>query len=258
MRRYSRNTEPYQIEENLLRLADLMIQAVFPSRMSLKDFKKLLYAIQHHERKPELKTNKGRPKKFSDELLNEASTKVKTVLLNETNGRISLLRFISTYLPILDYPPDIRTSLNKQEINLAEARSLSRINSKSIGHKYQSKPVEIRKELLAAHLKRKDTQSELHRRVLEKLSTTPKAVAAQVTTQVINLEDRTDEFLELSEYDTTHLLWEEIKGFVYLAREIDMNLINETQIEELLNDIDGIKFKLKKYGTQKEIKVIKF
>lgn len=258
MRRYLRNNEPYQSEENLLDLIDHLKAVVFPNGIGLNDFKKLLYAVQHHERKKDNKSISGRKKKYSDEFLTSAATKLKTVLLNQTNGRISLLRFISTYLPILDYPRDIRTALNRQQINLAEARSLHRINSKSVGQKYKRKPVEIRQEILAGHLKRKDPQAELERRVIEKLSTTPKAQAAQVTNQVIVLEDRQDELLEFSEFDSTHLLWEQIKRLVYLARELDIDLINESQLDELLTDLDSLQFKLKKYGTIQEIKIIKF
>lgn len=248
MRRHLRNLEPYQTEEILLQLIEEMKAAVFPAGTSLVDFKKLLYAIQHHERKPELKSKSGRRKKFADDFLITSATKLKSILYSQTNGRISLLRFVSTFLPILDYPRDIRTALNKKEINLAEARSLARINPKNLGQKFKSKPVEIRKELLTSHLKRKDTQAELEKRIKEKLSTTPKVEAAKVTLQVMILEERHDELLEFTEFDTEHLLWEEIKALVYLAREIDPSLMTDPQTVELLNDLDSIKIKLRKYG----------
>lgn len=256
MRRHLRNQDPYQTEEYLRELIEEMKLSVFPADTSLADFKKLLYAIQHHERKPELKSKSGRRKKFSDEFLMSSAAKLKSILYSRTNGRISLLRFISTFLPLIDYPKDIRIALNKQEINLAEARSLARINSKNLGQKYKSKPVEIRKELLANHLKRKDTQAELERRVMEKLSLTPKVEAAKVTSQVIVMEDRHDELLEFSEFDTEHLLWEEIKALVYLAREIDSSLLTDQQTVEILNDLDSLKLKLRKYGEVKSIKTI--
>lgn len=251
-----RNQEPYQTEEKLLELIEEMKLSVFPAEASLVDFKKLLYAIQHHARKPELKSKSGRRKKFADDFLITSASKLKSILYARTSGRISLLRFISTFLPLLDYPKDIRTSLNKHEINLAEARSLARINSRNLGLKYKSKPVEIRKELLVNHLKRKDTQAELERRVSEKLSSTPKIEAAKVTSQVIVMEDRYDELLEFSEFDTEHLLWEEIKALVYLAREIDPSLMTDHQTIEVLNDLDSIKLKLRKYGGTKAIKTI--
>lgn len=256
MRRYLRNQEPYQVEENLLKLLEEMKLAIYPAGISLADFKTLLYAIQHHERKPEIKSKSGRRKKYSDDFLLSSATKLKSILYTRTNGRIPLLRFVSTFLPILDYPRDIRTALNKQEINLAEAGSLARINSKNLGLKYKSKPVEIRKELLAGHLKRKDTQAALERRVSEKLSSTPKVEAAKVTSQIILLEDRHDELLEFSEFDTEHLLWEEIKALVYLAREIDPSLMTDEQTVEVLNELDSVKLKLRRYCEVKEIKQI--
>lgn len=247
MRRHLRNQDPYQTEENVGELIEEMKLSVFPAGSSLGDFKKLLYAIQHHERKPELKSKSGRRKKFSDEFLMSSAAKLKSILYSRTNGRISLLRFISTFLPILDYPKDIKNALNKQEINLAEARSLARINSKNLGFKYKPKPVNIRKELLSSHLKRKDTQAKLERRVSEKLSSTPKVEAAKVTSQVISLEDRHDELLEFSEFNTEHLLWEEIKALVYLARDIDPSLMTDDQTIEILNDLDSLKIKLLKF-----------
>lgn len=253
MRRHLRNQEPYQKEENLLELLEKMKEALFPAGANIEEFKKLLFAIQHHERKPELKSKSGRRKNFSDDFLVNSATKVKSILYVRTSGRISLLRFVSTFLPILDYPRDIRSALNKYEINLVEARSLARINSKNLGQKYKSKPVEIRKELLRNHLKRNDSQTELERRVDEKLSSTPKVEAAKVTSQVIVLEDRFDELLEFSEFDTEHLLWEEIKALVYLAREIDPSRMTDPQTVELLNDLDSVKLKLSKYGRIKEI-----
>lgn len=256
MRRHLRNKEPYQTEESLLELIEEMKLSVLPVGSTLADFKRLLFAVQHHERKPELKSKSGRRKRFSDEFLISSAAKLKSILYARTGGRISLLRFVSTFLPILDYPRDIRTLLNKYEINLIEARSLARINSKNLGQKYQSKPVEIRKELLKSHLKRNDTQAALERRVNEKLSSTPKVEAAKVTSQVIVLEERFDLLLEFSEFDTEHLLWEEIKALVYLAREIDTSLMTDEQTVEVLNELDSVKLKLRRYGEVKEIKQI--
>lgn len=246
------------MEEKLSELIEEMQAAVFPVGTSLSEFKKLLFAVQHHERKGELKSKSGRRKKFSDEFLISASLKLKSILQVHTQGRISLLRFVSTFLPILDYPRDIRTALNKYQINLSEARSLARLNSKNLGQKYKSKPVEIRKDLLNKHLKLRDTQAELDRKVTEKLASTPKVEAAKVTTQVIVLENLHDELLEFTEFDTTHLLWEQIKRLVYLAREIDVEIINESQLDELLNDLELLEFKLRKFRPLPSKDVIKF
>lgn len=248
MRRSQRNIDHYQTEENLHGLLEKMQNAVYPQGVLFDDFKKLLYAIQYAARRKPLKESKsGRKARFDDAFLQSSSNKIKSVLQNETGGRISLLRFVSTYLPLLEYPKDIKAALNLYRINLEEARSLARINSKNLGTTAKKKPSDIRKELLNSHLKRKDTQSGLARKIVEKIRLTPKAQAAAATALVLSLEEKTDELLEFSEFDTEHLLWEEIKSFIYLAREIDTNLIDDFALHDILKNLDNLKLSLLKF-----------
>ena len=247
MRRYRRNFDPYQAQERFDELFGLMKTAVYPNGTSDGDFKKLLYAIEYAERHPAKESKSGRRARFDATFLFNASLKIKTVLQNETGGRISLMRFITTYLSIPNYSHDIRAALDDYKINLEEARLLARINRDTLGAAVKRNPSEIRKEIIDSHIKRQGTQAELKKRVDERLNTTPKKQAANVAANVALIDSNFDELLEFNEFDTEHLLWEEIKGLVYLMREVDSFLVDDETTEQVLKDLDSIKLRLMKF-----------
>lgn len=230
-----------------------MKTSVYPDGVTDKEFKKLLFAVQYAERFPSKNSKIGRRARFHETFLFDSALKLKTILHNETHARISLLRFISTYLPIIDYPPDLQTALDKFQINLEEARILARINPSSLGLAAKRKPAEIRRELIESHLKRQGTQAELRIRVLEKLNITPKRQAAHVAANITQLDREIDKLLEFNEFDTEHLLWEEIKGLVFLMREIDPSMLNDETTDDLLNNLDALKLKLLKYRKSEDL-----
>lgn len=185
--------------------------------------------------------------RFDATFLFNTSLKIKSVLQNETGGRISLMRFITTYLSIPNYPLDIQKALDDYKINLEEARLLARINRATLGATVKRKPSEVRREIIDSHLKRLGTQLELKKRVDERLKTTPKGQARNVGANVALLDASVDELLEFDESDTEHLLWEEIKGLVYLMREVDSSIIDDETTEQILGDLDSIKLRLLKF-----------
>ena len=224
-----------------------MKTAVYPNGISDGDFKKLLYAIQYAERHPAKESKSGRRAQFNATFLFNASLKIKTVLQNETGGRISLMRFIITYLSIPNYPHDIQKALDDYKINLEEARLLARINRDTLGAAVKRKPSEIRKEIIDSHLKRQGTQAELKKRVDERLNMTPRKQAQNVAANVALINSNFDELLEFNEFDTEHLLWEEIKGLVYLMREVESAAVDDETTEQVLKDLDSIKLRLMKF-----------
>ena len=168
MRRHQRHIDHYQTQEKFFDIFERIKIAVYPKGVSDEDFRKLLYAIQYAERHPEKESNSGRRARFDATFLFNSSLKIKSVLQNETGGRISLARFITTYLPIPNYPHDIQTALNNHKINLEEARILARINREALGDAVKRKPSEIRREIIDSHIKRLGTQLELKKRVDER------------------------------------------------------------------------------------------
>ena len=247
MRRYRRNLDQYQTQEKFNELFELMKIAVYPNGIADDDFKKLLYAIQYAERHPAKESKSRRRARFDATFLFNSSLKIKSILQNQTGERISLPRFVTTYLSIPNYPHDIRAALDDYKINLEEARILARINRETLGETVKRKPSEIRKEIIDSHLKRQGTQIELKRRVDERLKITPKGQARNVAANVALLDADVDELLEFDESDTEHLLWEEIKGLVYLMREVDSSKIDDEATEQILGDLDSIKLKLLKF-----------
>ena len=247
MRRYRRNLDPYQIREKFDELFELMKTTVYPKGVSEEEFKKLLYAIQYAERFPAKESKSGRRARFDATFLFNSSLKIKSVLQNETGGRISLLRFVTTYISIPNYPSDIQKALDDYKINLEEARVLARINRSTLGEMVKRKPSEIRKEIIDSHIKRQGTQAELKKRVDERLNTTPRKQAANVAANVAIIDSNFDELLEFNEFDTEHLLWEEIKGLVYLMREVDSAAVEDETTEQVLKDLDSVKLRLMKF-----------
>jgi hypothetical protein len=250
---------PLRTAPGIAALFEKLRSLIFPNGISREEFKKFLYAVQNVERRSAKDVKSGRPPRFERSLLLSAAAQIRSVLDEETGGRVSLLYFIANCLPALDYPTDVQTALDANKINLDEARSLARINLKNLGERgaataaggAKRKPVEIRRELLDSHLKRGGTQKELRQRVNDRINTTPKAQASVVSYQISVMDAAVDVHLEMNESDTDHLLWEEIKALVFLAREIDTGAIGDEMLEEILKDLDALKLRLMKFRRSK-------
>src|ERR1044071_5643482 len=108
-----------------------LMSGVIPN--SQKNLISFLYAVRHVERRPATDTNRGRPSRWRrDDLVNAANT-LRAILGRETQGRVSLNSFIGQYLPVLDFPLDVRESLGRGEINLFEAHQLARLTARRLG-----------------------------------------------------------------------------------------------------------------------------
>lgn len=229
----------------------LMKKEIFPEGIPDDDFKKYLFAIVHSVRN-RLKTvssrnKKNRKTKYDKILLETHAVKLYELLDRETGGSIKLPYFITNCVPALFFPIDLRDAINKGKINLEEARTLNLINRKRLGKKVKREPYHIRRELMESHIKRKGTQKELRRRVYAKIGTTAKAEAESVTRVIAALDAETSALIELNELDTDHLLWEEIKNLVFLARDVDIHLIGDDELKSLLDDLGRLQSRLIKF-----------
>jgi hypothetical protein len=65
-------------------------------------------------------TKRGRPARYPHEELLRGDSTLRDLLARET--RISVRSFVGQYLPILDFPKDVREALGRGEVNLFEAR----------------------------------------------------------------------------------------------------------------------------------------
>jgi len=96
-------------------------------------------------------------------------------------------------------------------------------------------------------------QLELKKRVDERLNLTPKKQAHNVAANIAALDANIDELLEFNESDTEHLLWEEIKGLVYLMREVDSSAVDDETTEQVLKELDSIKLRLMKFRKSEDL-----
>lgn len=70
-------------------------------------------------------------------------------------------------------------------------------------------------ELIESHIERKGSQSELKKRVDAKLGRNTKKTKS-IILHFNEIDDQYSELIQLDEFDSRHLLWEEVKGIVHL------------------------------------------
>jgi hypothetical protein len=150
------------------------------------------------------------------------------ILQRETSGRISIVTFIDHYTRILEFPQDLIDSLENNSINLFEAEQLMRLSSRRVA----LTPAEARNkraELLSTHLQAKLSGERLRQRINELLRSLPDNSEGGRTDPAIeaDLED-------FDPYDTSHLLWDEIKQLGFAFRNIRREDVTDEMLEELL------------------------
>jgi hypothetical protein len=244
-----RKNDDRQISTALISELFLSMKTIIhPDGAADEDFKKHLFAMIHARRANSKEAKKGgRPSKYNRDELKNQSLMLERWLDEETDGWLKLPYFVTNCVPALWFPLDLKHALDGGKINLEEARILSLVTRKNLGRKVDREPYHIRRDLLDSHLRRNGTQKELRRRVNAKLGKTSKAEAESVTRVVATLDAEVSKLIEFDELDTDHLLWEEIKNLVFMARDVDVTLIEGEELTELLDDLGKIQFKLYKY-----------
>jgi hypothetical protein len=76
-------------------------------------------------------TNRGRPARFTRGRLLWVDSTLRTLLARETS--IGVRSFVGQYLPILDFPRDMRKPLKRGDVNLFEAHQLAQLIAKRLG-----------------------------------------------------------------------------------------------------------------------------
>ena len=255
---WKRNNDNLQLSTAFIsELFTGMKAAIYPNGISDTDFRKYLCAVVNARRSKEIIKSKtkrkgGRPSKYNRDALKNQSLMLEVWLDKETDGWIKLPYFVANCIPALWFPIDLKHALNAGKINLEVARTLNLISRKNLGRKVTLEPYYIRRDLMESHLKRKGSQKELRRRVNAKLGKTSKAEAESVTRVIAVLDAEVSQFIEFNENDTDHLLWEEIKSLVFLARDVDVNLIEQNELQKLLQEIGKVKNELFQYKPQIE------
>jgi hypothetical protein len=235
-RRRKRRPDPFASADWVRSIFASLI-AAFPllSACKEKDLVKLARAIRHIERYSATDTRRGRPSRWSREDLVKVGLKLTQILDRETSGRISMATFVDHYLRILDFPVDLLAALSKGEVNLFEGEQLARVTAARL-EVSEAEAKRKRVEFLLAHLKSRSSGERLRRRINElllppTLEGVPSAPSSNAIEPGANLED-------FDSYDSTHLLWEQIKQLGFAFRDITRDEVTDDDLEQLIEACD--------------------
>ena len=229
-----------------------------PSLSSLPDRKlrKLLLSVRHLETYSATDTNRGRPTKFERELLDDVRRHLKAILSRETRDRISLQTFVGHYLPILDWPENVVTALDRGDLSRLEAAQVARLTAYRLGVKPRE-AVKIRDEIISNHVRAKGSQTALREKVREALGDLTLVSSEKMTEAV----ERVDVLLRVDPEDCRHLFYEQMKDFFFALRDIRPEEIDDAMIDlmtrradELMEVVHSIQLRRK----QKEKPSLKF
>lgn len=252
-RRRQRAPDPLANPQAIRSVCDLLrgrLPEVIPS--SEKQLVRFLFAVRHVERRPATDTLRGRPGQWPRTTLVEAAGHLRSILERETSGRVSLNSFIGQYLPILQFPSDVTDALTSGQVNLQEAAQLARLTPQRLGCSQRDAHAR-RDEILRAHQAVQGSQTRLRSRVKE--------VLGEINSEALSSENmasvvaRVDELLEIDPSDTRHLFWEEMKRIFYAMREIQIDDLDETTMDEFMRAMDQVSnvlFRIEKRRRERE------
>ena len=249
-RRRKRKPDPFASPDWVRSILD-QLKAAFPLLSSLKekDIVKLGRSVRHVERYSATDTRRGRPSRWPREDLVKVGSKLAEILARETSERISVATFVDHYLRILHFPADVLESLSKVEVNLFEAEQLARVTANRLDAS-QAEAKRKRGELLSAHLMSRSSGERLRRRINElllfpKLEGVPSSPSSDAIEPSADLED-------FDSYDSTHLLWEQIKQLGFAFRDIRREDVTDEDIEQLIEACDPVMIILMRIQHRKQ------
>ena len=215
-RRRSRRQDPLASVVAVQGVLDLLASSlpdIIPR--SQKNLVSMLQSIRNLSARPATDTKRGRPLKFPRENLLKVDAHLRMLLSRETS--ISVRSFVGQYLPILDFPRDVREPLERGKVNLFEAHQLARLTARRLGVT-DGEARSHRRKLLEAHLRAQGSGARLRERVKESLGelTEPSVIEAERAAV-----EKVDELLEADPLDSTHLFFEELRRISRALRQIE-------------------------------------
>lgn len=191
-------------------------------------------------------TKRGRPARYTREQLLHVDSKLRELLGRET--RLSVRSFVGQYLPILDFPKDVREALERGDINLFESHQLARLTARKLGGT-EGEARSLRKRLLEAHLLAQGSGTLLRARVKEALGEMREPDPTE--TEVVAV-GKADELLEADPLDASHLFFEELRMISRALREIGPEEVTDEDLSEIMPAVDQITLTLQKIARRKE------
>jgi hypothetical protein len=201
---------------------------------SNKGLLRLLQSVRGLYARPVTDSKRGRPSRFTREILLRVDSQLRSILARETS--ISVRSFVGQYLPILDFPRDVREALERGEINLFEAHQLARLTAKRLectGGEARMR----RRKLFEVHLLTQGSGTGLRERVKEILGQSVEPSASR--TEAVAIE-KVDELLNIDPLDSTHLFYEELRRIGRAIREVAPEDLTAEDLDKLMLALDQL------------------
>jgi hypothetical protein len=211
-----------------------------------KSLSSLLNSVRGLYMRQPSETKRGRPPRYSREQLLRVDSVLRDLLGRET--RISVRSFVGQYLPILDFPRDVREALERGDLNLFEAHQLARLTPRKLGGTDGAARA-LRRRLLEAHLLAQGSGTLLRTRVKEALG---EAREPDPTETEVVAVGKADELLEADPLDASHLFFEELRMISRALREIGPEEVTDEDLSEIMPAVDQITLTLQKIARRKE------
>ncbi|HWS55584.1 MAG TPA: hypothetical protein VN228_15705 [Pyrinomonadaceae bacterium] len=238
-RRRTRRVDPLASTEGVGRVLE-HLRASLPDAIprSHKNLSSLLNSVRGLYMRQPTESRRGRPPRHARELLLRVDSSLRDILSRET--RVSVRSFVGQYLPILDFPQDVREPLERGDLNLFEAHQLARLSAKRLGCT-ESEARTHRRKLLETHLLKQETGMMLRERVKEALGELrePDPLATEMAAV-----EKADELLEADPLDSSHLFFEELRRIGRALREIRPEELTDEDVDELLPAVDQVSIAL--------------
>jgi hypothetical protein len=201
---------------------------------SQKNLVGMLQSVRNLSARLATDIKRGRPSKFPREDLLKVEAHLQMLLDRETS--ISVRSFVGQYLPILNFPRDVREPLERGNVNLFEAHQLVRLTAKRLAMT-ETEARSYRRKLLDAHLRAQGSGAGLRERVKETLG--EMSEPSSVETEMTAIE-KADELLESDPLDSTHLFFEELRRIGRVIREIEPGDIAEEDMDNVMPVFDQL------------------
>jgi hypothetical protein len=213
---------------------------------SHKSLSSLLNSVRGLYMRQPSESKRGRPARYAREQLLRVDSALRDILARETS--ISVRSFVGQYLPILDFPRDVREALERGEVNLFEAHQLARLSTRKLGGT-EGEARSVRKKMLEAHLLAQGSGTQLRQRVKEALGELREPDPTE--TEVVAVS-KADELLEADPLDASHLFFEELRMISRALRQIGPGEVTDEDLSEIMPAIDQITLTLQKIARRKE------
>lgn len=246
-KRRSRRPDPMASAPAVERVLD-SLRASLPNLIprSHRNLVALLNAVRGMYARPATNTKRGRPGRFTREVLLQVDSRLRDLLARETS--VGVRSFVGQYLPILEFPRDVREALERGDVNLFEAHQLARVTARRLGST-EAEAHSRRRKLLESHLTKQEPGSRLRLRVMEVLgeSREPDPVQTEITAV-----GKADELLEADPLDASHLFFEELRMIGRALREVGPEEVTDEDLAEIMPAVDQITLTVQRIVRRRE------